>query len=106
MIAYDTTIDLFVDRLEKHSSKMTSWFFEKFMKLNEEKGYFMLYGERLDRPNVNVDPAMIKESIEEKFLGLLLIEDSLLKPMLNSLYVKPILLQNLQNLLITYHSYY
>ena len=64
----DTTIDLVIDKLEKHSFEIASWFSKKFMKLNEEKCHSMLYGDKSNDESVNAGPALIKESTEEKVL--------------------------------------
>ena len=66
------TVDLVIDKLEKHSFEMASWFYKNFMKLNEEKSHFTLYGENLNDHSVKVGPVLIKESTEEKLLGVTL----------------------------------
>ena len=66
--ACDTTIELFIDKLEKHSFEVASWFSNNFMKLNEEKCHVMLYGEKSNDHSVNVGQALIKESTEVKLL--------------------------------------
>ena len=64
---YDcTTIDLVINKLEKHSFEIASWFSKNFMKLNEGKCHFMLYGDKSNDHSVNVSQALIKESTEEK----------------------------------------
>ena len=67
--ACDTTIELVIDKLEKHSFEIASWYSNNFMKLNEEKCHVMLYGDKSNDHSVNVGQALIKESIEEKLLG-------------------------------------
>ena len=42
------------------------------MKLNEEKFHFISYGENLNVDSVNLGPTLIKESTEEKLLGVTL----------------------------------
>ena len=63
--ACNTTIDLVIKKLEKLSFEIASWFSKNFMKLNEEKCHFMLYGDKSNDHRVNVGPALIKESTEE-----------------------------------------
>ena len=70
--ACDATIDLVIEKLEKHGFEMASWFSKIFIKLNEEKCHFMLYGEKSNDHNVNIGPALIKEHTEEKLLGVTL----------------------------------
>ena len=70
--ACDPTIDIVIDKLEKHSFEMASWFYKNFMKLNEEKSHFTLYGEKLNDHSVKVGPVLKKESTEEKLLGVTL----------------------------------
>ena len=70
--ACDATIDFVIEKLEKHGFEMASWFSKIFIKLNEEKCHFMLYGEKSNDHNVNIGPALIKESTEVKLLGVTL----------------------------------
>ena len=44
--ACDTTIKLAINKLEKHSSDVASWFSNNFMKLNEDKCHVILCGEK------------------------------------------------------------
>ena len=66
--ACDTTIEFFIDKLEKHSFEIASWFFNNFMKLNKEKCHVMLYGDKSNDHSVNLGQALIKESSEKKVL--------------------------------------
>ena len=68
----DTAVGLIIDKLEKHSFMMVNWFSKDFMKLNVEKCHLMLFDENLNDHSVNVGPALIKESTEEKPLGVTL----------------------------------
>ena len=61
--AWYTTIDLVIDKLEKRSFEIASWFYNNFMKLNEEKCHVMLYDDKSNDHRVNVGQVLIKESI-------------------------------------------
>ena len=52
--AFDATIELVIDKLEKRSFEIASWFSNNFMKLNEEKCHVMLYGDKSDDHSISV----------------------------------------------------
>ena len=61
-----------IDKLGKHGFEIASWFSKKFMKPNKERCHSMLYCEKSNDRSVSVDPVLIKESTEEKLLGVTL----------------------------------
>ena len=67
----DVTVDLVIDKPEKHSFETATWFSKNFMKLNGEKCHVM-YGEKSNDHSVNIGPVLIKESTEEKLNGVTL----------------------------------
>ena len=74
--ADDTTIytcnsDLenIINRLEMDSSILVKWFSENYMKLNEEKCHFMIFGNKSEDSAITIGQSTIKESEYEKLLG-------------------------------------
>ena len=61
-----------ITRLEQGANRLTAWFPENYMKLNEDKCHFILFGASNERANVHVGEAQIEESGEEKLLGITL----------------------------------
>ena len=59
-------------RLENDTVELSNWFAEDFMKLNEEECYLIVFGEKDAEISINVGPSVIKESKEEKLLGLVI----------------------------------
>ena len=61
-----------ITRLEQDANRLAAWFPENQMKLNEDKCHFILFGASKERANIHVGEAQIKESDEEKLLGITL----------------------------------
>ena len=61
-----------ITRLEQDANRLTAWFPENYMKLNEDKCHFILFGASNERDNIHVGEAQIEESGEEKLLGITL----------------------------------
>ena len=59
-------------RLENDAAKLSNWFAENFMKLNEEKCHLLVFGEKDREISINIGPSVIKESNEEKLLGVVI----------------------------------
>ena len=57
-------------RLEQDANRLTAWFPENYVKLNEDKCHFILFGACKERANIRVGEAQIEESDEEKLLGI------------------------------------
>ena len=49
-------------RLENDTAKLSNWFAEKFMKLNEEKCHLLIFGEKDIEVSINIGTSVIKES--------------------------------------------
>ena len=59
-------------RLENDTVELRNWFAENFMKLNEEKCHLLVFGEEDTEISIHVGPSVIKESNEEKLLGVII----------------------------------
>ena len=57
-------------RLGNDTIKLSNWFAENFMKLNEEKCHLLVLGENNIEISINIGTSVIKESKEEKLLDL------------------------------------
>ena len=67
--ACNSNLDTIINRLETDSSILAKWFSENYMKLNEEKCHFMIFGNRSKGSVVAIGKSTIKESEYEKLLG-------------------------------------
>ena len=61
-----------ITRLGQDANRLTAWFPENYMKLNEDKCHSILFGASKERANIHVGEAQIEESDEEKLLGITL----------------------------------
>ena len=59
-------------RLENDTAKLSTWFAGNFMKLIEEKCHFLVFGEKDTKVSIKAGSSVIKESNEEKLLGVIL----------------------------------
>ena len=59
-------------RLENDTVELSNWFAESFMKLNEERCHLLVFGEEDTEISINVGPSVIKESKEERLLGVVI----------------------------------
>ena len=62
-----------ISRLESDSKIIIEWFGNNYMKLNEEKCHFAIFGERTNQEvRINIGSCTVDNSIEEKLLGVLI----------------------------------
>ena len=71
-------------RLENDTVKLSNWFAENFMKLNEEKCHLLVLVEKDLEISINIGTSVIKESKEEKLLGVLIDQKLNFKQHLNT----------------------
>ena len=67
--ACNSDLDTIMNRLETDSSILAEWFSENYMRLNEEKCHFMIFGNKSKDSVVAIGKSTIKESEYEKLLG-------------------------------------
>ena len=69
----DTRLENVVSRLENDSKIIIEWFRNNYMKLNEDKCHFMIFGERTNQGvGINIGNCTVNNSQEEKLLGVLI----------------------------------
>ena len=61
-----------ITRLEQDANRLTAWFPENYMKLNEDKCHLILLGASKERVHIHLGEAQIEENDEEKLLGITL----------------------------------
>ena len=69
IFAADCQLDRVLERLETDALVLSKWFPENFMKLNEGKCHLLTFGTSQDDTKITVGEAIVKESSEEKLLG-------------------------------------
>ena len=69
--ACDSDIESIVKTLESDALKIASWFPNNCMKLNEDKCHLMVFGDNSNDISLNLGRLIIKESTEEKLLGVI-----------------------------------
>ena len=69
IFAADCQLDSVLERLETDALVLSKWFPENFMKLNEGKCHLLTFGTSQDDIKITVGEAIVKESSEEKLLG-------------------------------------
>ena len=74
--------------LERHTPKIITWFPDNYMKLNEEKWHLMTFSKSSTDTSIHVANAEIKESSEEKLLGVTLDKHLTFKPHTSNLCKK------------------
>ena len=52
--------------LEQDPLKLSGWFCENYMNLNDDKCHLLVFGDKTSDVSVTVGNSLIKESIEEK----------------------------------------
>ena len=72
IFAADCQLDRVLERLETDALVLSKWFPDNFMKLNEGKCHLLAFGTNQDAIKVSVGEAIIKESSEEKLLGVII----------------------------------
>ena len=71
--ACDTNIKSVIKTLESDDAlKIAEWFPNNFMKLNGDKCHLMVFGDKSNDVTLNTGSITIKESTEEKLLGVIL----------------------------------
>ena len=68
--AYGPKIDNVIAHLENDALKLTEWFPNNLMKLNEDKCHLMIFGAKDNEVSVKIGGACLKESTEENLLGI------------------------------------
>ena len=69
--ACDSNVESVVKTLESDALKIASWFPNNCMKLNEDKCHLMVFGDKSNEISLNIGRVTIKESTEEKLLGVI-----------------------------------
>ena len=70
--ACDTNIESVIKTLESDALKIAEWFPNNFKKLNGDKCHLMVFGDKSNDVTLNIGSITIKESTEEKLLGVIL----------------------------------
>ena len=70
--ACDNNIEGIIETLESDALKIAEWFPNNCMKLNEDKCHLMIFGDKSNDISLNIGSVRIKESKEEKLLGVIL----------------------------------
>ena len=65
------TVENVVAKLENDALTISEWFPNTRMKLNEDKCHLMIFGGKSDEVSVKIGEANVKESKEEKLLGII-----------------------------------
>ena len=69
----DIRLENVISRLENDSKIIIDWFRNNYMKLNEDKCHFMIFGERTNQEvSINIGSCAVNNSKEEKLLGILI----------------------------------
>ena len=69
----DIRLENVISRLESDSKVIIEWFRNNYMKLNEDKCHFMIFGERTNQEvSINIGSCAVNNSKEEKLLGILI----------------------------------
>ena len=84
----DSLLENIQNLLEQDALKLSGWFFENYMKLNDDKCQLLVFGDKINNVLVTVCSSLIKESIEEKLLGVTIDKDLSFKNYLDSLCKK------------------
>ena len=83
--ACDSNIESITETLESDALKIAEWFRDNCMKLNEDKCHLMVFGDNSNDISLNIGSVRIKESKEEKLLGVILDKTLCLKQQLRSI---------------------
>ena len=70
--ACDNNVESIIETLEGDALKIAEWFPNNCMKLNEDKCHLMVFGDKSNDISLNIGSVRIKESTEEKLLGVIL----------------------------------
>ena len=86
--ACDSNIEGVIATLESDALKIAEWFPNNCMKLNEDKCHLMVFGDKSNDVSVNIGRITIKESTEEKLLGVILDKKLCFKQQIKSMCKK------------------
>ena len=84
----DNQLEKIQNWLEQDALKLSGWFRENYMKLNDDKCHLLVFGDKTNDVSVTVGNSLIKESTEEKLLGVTIDKDLSFKNHLDSLCKK------------------
>ena len=79
-----------VAKLENDALSISDWFPNNRMKLNEDKCHLMIFGGKSDEVSVKIGEADVKESKEEKLLGIIFDQTLSFKQHVKTLCKKPV----------------
>ena len=88
IFACDTNIESVIKTLESDALKIAEWFPNNFMKLNGDKCHQMVIGDKSNDMTLNIGSITIKESTEEKLLGVILDKNLCFKQQVKSICKK------------------
>ena len=86
--ACDNQLENIQNWLEQDALKLSGWFRENYMTLNDDKCHFLVFGDKTNDVSVTVGSSLIKQSIEEKLLVVTIDKDRSFKNHLDSLCKK------------------
>ena len=86
--ACDTNIESVIITLESDALEIAEWFPNNFMKLNGDKCHLMVFGDKSNDVTLNIGSITIKESTEEKLLGVILDKNLCCKQQVKSICKK------------------
>ena len=72
IFACDSDVNKVKYKLEADASRLSKWFVDNLMKLNDAKCHFMLFGHNSPGISVNIGTSNIEQSDKEKLLGVTL----------------------------------
>ena len=83
-----TELDPILKSLEKDASLLSGWFGNNYMKMNGDKSHLLVLGNKSVEGILTVSGYLIKESDEEKLLGVTIVKKLNFKSHVNSLCKK------------------
>ena len=86
--ACDGDVEGVIATLESDALKIAEWFPNNCMKLNEDKCHLIVFGDKSNDVSVNIGRITIKESTEEKLLGVILDKKLCFKQQIKSMCKK------------------
>ena len=86
--ACNNNIESIIVTLESDALKIVEWFPNNCMKLNEDKGHLIIFGDKSNDTSLSIGSVRIKESKEEKLLGVILEKTSCFKQQVRSICKK------------------
>ena len=64
------TLERIIRQLETNGTLVAKWFSDNYLKLNDDKSYLMIFGDKCSKARVTIRNSKIKESEYEKLLGI------------------------------------